>query len=127
MDITEPKRTEEALRESIGHFHHLLELGPHVLWVLNDKGEVIEASSRWEEFTGQPLANAMGHGWLKMLHPDDVAMADESLRICLTAGVPIDVYYRIQKPNGGWRGMRARGSPRLDAAGETDCRRLWRA
>ena len=118
MDITEPKRTEEALRESIGHFHHLLELGPHVLWVLNDKGEVIEASSRWEEFTGQPLANAMGHGWLKMLHPDDVAMADESLRICLTAGVPIDVYYRIQKPNGGWRGMRARGAPRFGATGQ---------
>lgn len=118
MDITGHKRTEAALRESIDHFRYLLELGPHVPWVLNDKGEVIEASSRWEEVTGQPLAEAMGRGWMKMLHPDDLAPTSEAVRICLTTGGPIDVYYRVKGLDGTWLQMRSRGSPRFDAAGK---------
>lgn len=118
MDITGYKRTEEALRESIDHFRHLLELGPHVPWVLNDKGEVIEASSRWEEVTGQPLAEAMGNGWRRMLHADDIAPTRQAIRQCLETGEPIDVHYRVKRSDGSYAWMRSRGSPRFDANGK---------
>ncbi len=118
MDVTGHKRTEEALRESLDHFRHLLELGPHVPWVLNDKGEVIEASSRWEEVTGQPLAEAVGHGWTSMLHPDDLGPTNEAIRVCLGTGEPIDVLYRVRGLDGEWLLMRSRGSPRFDASGK---------
>jgi PAS domain S-box-containing protein len=117
MDITEPKRTEEALRESMTHFRHLLELGPHVPWVLNDKGEVIEASSRWEDFTGQPLGEAMGNGWMSMLHPDDVLPTQAAIQLCIAAGEPIDIHYRVRRQDGEWMLMRSRGSARIDASG----------
>lgn len=116
MDVTAYKRTEDALRESLTHFRHLLELGPHVPWVLNDMGEVIEASSRWEEVTGQPLAEAMGRGWMRMLHPDDVAPTSDAVRMCLCTGEPIDVYYRVKALDGSWLRMRSRGSPRFDGS-----------
>ncbi|MGA8108098.1 MAG: EAL domain-containing protein [Acidobacteriaceae bacterium] len=118
MDITGYKQTEEALRESISHFRHLLELGPHVPWVLNERGEVIEASSRWEEITGQPLADAVGRGWLKMVHPDDVGPANGAIRHCLRTGEPIDVRFRVRRPDGAWLPMRSRGSARFDALGK---------
>jgi len=118
VDITAHKHTEEALRESIDHFRHLLELGPHVPWVLNERGEVIEASSRWEELTGQPLAEAAGDGWLTMLHPDDVPLTQEAIQICLATGAPIDVLYRIRGINGEWKSMRSRGSPRFGPTGK---------
>ena len=118
MDVTKFKRTEAALRESVSHFRHLLELGPHVPWVLNDKGEVVEASSRWEEFTGQPLEQAMGNGWLRMLHPDDIRPTQEAIRLCLTAGEPIDVHYRVRRRDGEWLPMRSRGSPRFGPSGK---------
>jgi len=118
MDMTQHKRTEEALRESLDHFRHLLELGPHVPWVLNCRGEVVEASSRWEEVTGQPLAEAMGRGWMKMLHPDDIGPTNDAIRTCLAAGDPIDVHYRVRRPDGGWLLMRSRGSPRFGSDGK---------
>lgn len=118
VDITAHKRTEEALRESVYHFRHLLELGPHVPWVLNEKGEVIEASSRWEDLTGQLLADALGHGWLAMLHPEDVAPTEGAIRTCLATGASIDVLYRIRNTRGGWLAMRSRGSPRFDPGGK---------
>ena len=118
MDVTAYKQTEEALRESVSNFRHLLELGPHVPWVLNDKGEVVEASSRWEEVTGQPLTDALGRGWMKMLHPDDVGPTNEAIRVCLGTGEPIDVHYRVKGLDGEWLLMRSRGSPRFGTDGK---------
>lgn len=121
MDITERKRTEEALRESEDHYRHMLRLSPHVPWVLNTHGEVTEASPRWEDFTGQSVPEALGHGWQKMLHPDDLAPTVEAIRVSLTTGAPIDVDYRVHRPDGVWTWMRSRGSPRFGPSGKIVC------
>jgi PAS domain S-box-containing protein len=80
---------------------------------------VTDASfSRWEEFTGQPLEEAMGNGWQRMLHPDDVEPTREAIRDTLETGRPIDIRYRIRRPGEDWVWMRSRGSPRLAPSGE---------
>jgi PAS domain S-box-containing protein len=121
MDITESRRTEVALRETEDHYRHMMQLGPHVPWVLDAKGEVIDASPRWESFTGQKLDDAMGDGWLKMLHPDDVEPTREAIQTMLRTGLPIDVQYRVQsqvrKPGEDWMWMRSRGAPRFGPNG----------
>jgi len=117
MDVTEAKRTEEALIESENHYRHLMQLSPHVPWVLNAEGEVTDASSRWEEFSGQPLREALGTGWLKALHPDDVGPTREAIRHTLETGEPIDVEYRVRRPGQDWVWMRSRGAPRFDDEG----------
>lgn len=121
MDITERKHTEAALHESEEHFRHMMLLGPHVPWVLDTKGEVIEASPRWQGFTGQPVAKALGNGWLKVLHPEDVAPTQEAIRVSLDTGQPIDIEYRVKHPDGMWRWMRARGAPRFGPTGKIVC------
>lgn len=118
MDVTQRRHIEEALHEAEEHFRHLMQLGPHVPWVLNADGGVIAASPRWEQYTGQPLTQAMGHGWLQMLHPEDVQPTQEAIRRTLESGLPIDVEYRVRQPNGGWIWMRSRGCPRFTSAGQ---------
>jgi len=117
IDVTRSKWTEQALQESEMHFRYMLHLGPHVPWVLNAQGEVVEASSRWEEWTGQPMPAAMGHGWQQMLHPEDLPHTREAIKNSLSTGHPIDIEYRIRALEGTWRRMRARGSPRFDSEG----------
>lgn len=118
MDVTQRKRMEEALRESEDHFRHMVNLSPHVPWVLDAQGQVTEGSQRWEDYTGQPREQALGDGWLKALHPDDVAQAKEAIQESLKSGLPIDMEYRVRKPGEDWKWMRSRGSPRYSASGE---------
>lgn len=118
VDITQSKRAEQALREVEDHYRTLLNVGSHVPWVLNRRGEVIEAGMQWESITGQPLAEALGHGWLRALHPEDVIPTQEIIRLALEAGGAIDLRYRVRHVQGGWRWMRSRGMPRVSTAGE---------
>jgi len=121
MDITGSRQTELALRESENHYRHMVQLNPHVPWVLDGKGEVIEGGPRWEAFTGQPVEEALGNGWQKMLHPDDVEPTREAIRISISTGAPIDVEYRVRRPHGEWTRMRSRGAPRFGPAGTVNC------
>jgi PAS domain S-box-containing protein len=120
-DITRTKRTEAALRESEDHFRSMMKLHPHVPWVVNTKGEVTEGGPRWEALTGQPISEALGRGWLKMLHPDDIEHTKQAIRHSLATGDPIDIEYRIRRPNGEWTRMRSRGAPRFGPSGKIIC------
>jgi PAS domain S-box-containing protein len=117
MDISERKHAEEALREIEDHSRHLLQLHPHIPWVLDTRGFVVEASSHWTELTGQPMQEAMGDGWMKMLHPEDVAPTWEVIRHTLRTGMPLDIAYRVRIPGDGWQWMRSRGVPRFNQEG----------
>jgi PAS domain S-box-containing protein len=121
MDITERKLMEDALRETENHHRNMVNLIPHVPWVLNAKGEITEASPRWQALTGQTLEEALGAGWLKALHPDDVAMTMESIRNSLLHGKQIDVKYRVRKVDGDWIWIWSRGSPHFGPSGEVVC------
>lgn len=117
MDVSLRRQTEERLRESEEHFRHWMCLTPHVPWVLDSKGEVAEASSNWTEYTGQPMDQAMGNGWIQMLHPEDVVHTRDAIRRALEDGQPIDLEYRVRRPGKDWKWMRSRGAPRFDSTG----------
>ena len=121
MDVTGRKRTEAALKESEDHYRHMFELNPHVPWVLNEKGQVIEASPNWEAYTGQSDEEALGNGWIKMLHPDDIEPTLKAIDQTLKQGDPIDVEYRVKSTTGEWRWMRSRGAPRFLPSGKVIC------
>lgn len=118
-DVTARKGIEEALRNTEDHCRHLMSLNPHILWVLNARGEVIDASPRWHELTGQLMEDALGHGWLRSLHPDDVDPTVLAIERSIASRISIDVMYRIRN-KGRWKWMRSRGTPRLDDSGEVE-------
>ena len=118
MDVTEHKRMQETLREVEDHYRTLVNVGSHVPWVLNTRGEVIETGRQWECITGQPLAEALGEGWLQALHPGDVAATRKAIHAALKNGGIIDIRYRLRQADGAFRWMHSRGAPRVSASGE---------
>lgn len=70
-DITDRKRSEQALRENEQRFVTLAQASPAVIFQFNAANECIYINSRWRELTGYPEATALGMGWVDTFHPDD--------------------------------------------------------
>ena len=117
-DITEHKRAQEAIRESENSQRFIFDLNPHVQWVMDNEGNNLQISDRWEQITGLSKEQTHDLGWLDALYPEDVAPTMKVLREALRTGTPLDVEYRIKGVDGMWRWMRSRGSPHRGPSGE---------
>src|ERR671930_1669359 len=74
-NITERKRTEQALVESQRHYQALAESLPHLVWTCRPDGYCDFLSRQWIDYTGRPAEEQLGDGWAEHLHPEDRARA----------------------------------------------------
>ncbi len=114
----ERARILEALRESEEHYRHTVEQNPLIPWTADPDGKILSVSSRWMEATGISKADALGAGWLKAIHPEDVASTNEAWQLAVATGVPLDTSYRLRMKDGQYRWSRGRASPRRNQNGE---------
>lgn len=118
VDITERRRAEEALQESQAHHRNAVELNPHMPWVTDAEGNLLEISTRWLQLTGMSAEDVRGEGWLQALHPEDLDAATEAMSDARCLRTPFDVEFRVLSADGQWRWMRSWGAPRHDAASQ---------
>lgn len=99
----------ETLALSERRYRTVAQAGALVFWCRDLNAELLSATG-WRELTGLPEKLALGHGWLKSVHADDLPAVriawDESKRL----NSPVDVEFRIKAANGHWRWVRARGA-----------------
>ncbi len=117
QDITERKAMEAALRESEDHYRHAVELSAQMPWTADPDGTLLEVGPRWLDAIGVTQDELLGTGWLKQLHPDDVAPTMQAWATCLATGEPADIEYRVRLADDSYRWFRARGAARRNAAG----------
>lgn len=117
VDITERKRAEVALKRSEDHYRRTVELNPHIPWSASADFMEIEISPRWQQLTGTVQGEINDHGWLDVVHPEDVARAQEAVLRCILTGHALDLELRIRRADGGWIWMRSRGLPHRDETG----------
>ncbi|WP_263351846.1 sensor domain-containing phosphodiesterase [Acidicapsa acidisoli] len=121
VDVTELRQSEKARRETEEHFRHMLELLPQIPWIIDAEGRALDVSQRWLDITGMTDDQWRGFGWLDALHPDDLEPTLEIMRASLQTGHPIDLEYRVRRPGGEWKRLRARGAARFDEDGKILC------
>lgn len=113
----------------------LAESSPAMLWMMEPDGFCSFYSRSWYEYTGQLAEEALGLGWLRLLHPDDMEMAKECASQAVAQQTFFRIEHRIRHRSGQWRWVMCMGNPRFDAMGRflghsgsvTDVheRRLW--
>ncbi|MFN6562247.1 MAG: PAS domain-containing protein [Nostoc sp. ChiSLP01] len=111
LDLTQRKRTEIALRQSEERYRYLSNAMPQLVWICNAQGECEHVNDRWYEFTGQRVEEAMGFGWKKVIHPDDIEVAMEAWTQALETGELYQQEIRYQKFDGSCSWHLVRGVP----------------
>ena len=112
------EQTEKSLRESEGRYHTLVEVVPQLMGWADANRETVEWNRRWYEYTGQTPAEARGFGWMKALHPDDVARVTQRISETRATGGPYEAEYRVRRASdGAYRWHLARSMPMKDKDG----------
>jgi len=120
--IARDLRAEIASKRALIDSEHLLQnitsASPTALWMADDNGMITYANKTWTDWTGQPIEDLLGTGWLHCILPEDRARAAEKFLIDLKAQKPYEVDFRIRRKSGEIRWCIATGHPQYNHEGK---------
>jgi PAS domain S-box-containing protein len=120
MDVTERKRTEEALRQTeyyLAEGERLTHTGSYA-WN-KDSGLVYASAELSRVFGFDPEEPAPPHAaYRQRVHPDDLAMFDELEEKSIREGADLDWVYRIVLPDGTLKYLHVVARPVFNSSGE---------
>jgi two-component system CheB/CheR fusion protein len=117
VDITDMKRTQDALRETESLFQQVAAALPQFVWTSRPDGFCDYFSPQWIEFTGVPEAQQLGSRWLDLIHPEDRGTVMTLWNAAVATGQPLDTGFRVRHHDGGYCGFDARASALRNAEG----------
>ncbi len=118
-DISDRKRTQEALIRSEALFRELADSMPDIVWAARPDGYVDYYNHRWYEFTGCKADSRGNESWDKVLHPDDLKRTREEWERAVGSGEPYVVEYRFRRAiDGSYRWHLGRALPVKSDSGE---------
>ena len=92
-EITSPQLQVDD-RETPGD--RMWEAIPHIVWKANASGWATYLGHRWEEYTGIPVAAALGFGYLGCVHPEDRARLLAELRTSANPPQSYEIELRLR-------------------------------
>ncbi len=88
---------------------------PLMLWTARPDLSCDYLSPAWLAFTGYTEAQALGQGWSRALHPEDLARWLDTCVRAFDACEPFSLEYRLRRRDGEYRWMLDRAAPRRHA------------
>jgi two-component system, LuxR family, sensor kinase FixL len=120
--IDELERAQQRLRASEELYRHVVELSSLIPWTSDDDGNILTVGERWTDWTGAPVAAALGTGWIAYLHPDDHGHVLPAWAEALRNGTPLQLEYRLRTAAGDYRWCHVRTRRRGDGG---EAASLW--
>ncbi|MGH8741843.1 MAG: PAS domain-containing protein, partial [Burkholderiales bacterium] len=90
---------------------------PVMLWRARPDLSCEYLSKQWLDFTGCPEEQALGDGWLRGVHPEDLARWLDTCLRAFDAREAFEIEYRLRRRDGEYRWVLDRGRPRFSADG----------
>jgi PAS domain S-box-containing protein len=116
-DISERKKSEEALRRSEEEFRGLANSMPQLVWMANPDGWIFWYNQRWYEYTGTTPEKMEGWGWQSVHDPAVLPSVLERWRLSIATGQPFEMTFPLRGRDGVFRPFLTRVTPIRDNGG----------
>ena len=103
-----------GLRASERMYRAAAELSGRLVWAADKDGAVITMHTPFAAVTGIGEENALGEGWLKIVHPDEREAVRRIWREAVRTGRTYEAEFRARRSDGSYRLMRSRARPLRD-------------
>lgn len=108
------RESEHHLRhnEQLTHAESLSEFSPVGMFTADATGAVVHANGRWLGLLGEvDLVDAIGWGWLRAVHPDDVLTLRDNLQAAAAQRRSVNQVFRTHPAQPAMRWLRLRLQP----------------
>ncbi|MFW6077612.1 MAG: PAS domain-containing protein, partial [Hyphomicrobiales bacterium] len=113
MHDHEPSGAPSRDGAAVAELAAALEDAPVLIWISGPDKRVTHFNRSWLEFTGRPLDDELGHGWMSGVHPDDVAAIETASDAAFARREPYQFEFRLRRRDGAWRWMLNKAAPRF--------------
>jgi PAS domain S-box-containing protein len=117
-DVTQRRRTEQALHRSEALYRTLMETVPQLVWSMIGDGVIIYANQRYQDYTGLTLAQLNTAGWRSVILPADLSQMEQRWRQGLATGEMFELELRLCRVDGSARWFQCRFTPVRDPEGQ---------
>ena len=117
VDVTQRKRTEQALRASEAKFRAAIDGIAGLVAIMAPSGELESVNSPLTEYFGRNVEELKNWGTSDAVHPEDRPRVLEAYEKALAAGIPFHYELRLRRFDGEYRWFENRGAPIRDESG----------
>ncbi|MFF8803031.1 MULTISPECIES: PAS domain-containing protein [unclassified Methylobacterium] len=82
-----------------------------MIWVSDEKGQLLYVHSGWQVLTGQSPAETLGNGWIAVVHPDDRDLIVGGFAEACRRRIEFLLRYRIRRSDGSYAWILGAASP----------------
>ncbi len=126
QDVTQRKRSEQALRSSEEKYRTLIDHIPDVVWTADGDGNLVYISGNAVKVLGFGLEELLDLGsqfWMNRIHAEDAGRVRQAYQKLFSDGEKFDVEYRVCRKDGEWVWLHNSAFFHAPARGGFVCRR----